>query len=93
MAAFFVPVTIVLTGIVVPTGWIAAEDLLQLIVLPLPRLYLFVLISLSFFHWAHRFRFALVDLGLRNLAGLLTVTCYGTAILGTIITGFFLISL
>ncbi len=90
--AFFIPVTIVLTSIVVPAGWIEAEGLRQLIVLPLTRLYLFVLISLSLFHGAHRFRYALVDLGLRNLAGILAITCYGTAVLGTIMAGFFLVS-
>lgn len=93
MTAFFIPVTILLTGIVVPAGWIEVEGLRQLIVLPLTRLFLFVLISLSLFHWAHRFRYALVDLGLRNLAGILAVTCYGAAVLGTITTGFFLVSL
>ena len=93
VTAFFIPVTIVLTSIVVPAGWIGAEGLHQLVVLPLTRLYLFVLISLSLFHWAHRFRYALVDLGLRNLAGILAITCYGVAVLGTITTGFFLVSL
>ena len=93
MTAFFIPVTVVLTSIVVPAGWIGAESLHDLLVLPLARLYLFVLISLALFHWAHRFRYVLVDLGLRNLAGLLAITCYGAAILGTIMAGFFLVSL
>jgi len=93
MTTFFTPVTIVLTSIVVPAGWIGAEGLRQLIEHPLTRLYLFVLISLSLFHWAHRFRYALVDLGLRNLAGILAFTCYGTAVLGTIMAGFFLVTL
>ena len=91
--AFFVPVTIVLTSMLVPSGWIGAEGLRQLVVLPVTRLYLFVLISLSLFHWAHRFRYVLVDLGLRNLAGILAITCYGAAVLGTIMAGFFLVSL
>ena len=93
VTAFFMPVTIVLTSIVVPAGWIGAEGLRELIAHPLARLYLFVVISLSLFHWAHRFRYALVDLGLRSLAGMLATTCYGTAVLGTIMAGFFLVSL
>ena len=93
VSAFFIPVTIVLTSTVVPAGWIEAEGLRQLIAHPLTRLYLFVLISLSLFHWAHRFRYALVDLGLRNVAGILAITCYGTVVLGTIMAGFFLVSL
>ncbi len=93
VSAFFIPVTIVLTGIVVPAGWIEAEGLRHLIAHSFTRLFLFVLISLSLFHWAHRFRYALVDLGLRNAAGILAITCYGTVVLGTIMAGFFLVSL
>ncbi len=93
VTAFFIPVTIVLTSIVVPVGWIGAEGLRQLSGLPLTRLYLFVLISLSLCHCAHRFRYALVDLGLRNLTGIRAITCYGAAVLGTLTTGFFLVSL
>ena len=93
VTAFFVPVTIILTSTVVPAGWIESEGLRQLIAYPLARLYLFVLVSLALFHWAHRFRYALVDLGLRNLAGILTLACYGTAVLGTIMAGVLLVSL
>ncbi len=92
MTAFFVPVTIVLTGIAVPAGWLEAEGLRQLMVHPLARFYLFVLISLALFHWAHRFRYALADLGLRNLSGILAIICYGAAVLGTVLAGFFLVS-
>ena len=92
VTAFFVPVTIVLTSIVVPAGWIEVENFRQLIAHLLTRLFLFVLISLALFHWAHRFRYALVDLGLRNSAGLLAITCYATAVVGTIMAGFFLVS-
>ncbi len=56
VAAFFLPVTILITGILVPAGWLMAEDLRVLVGHPLTRLYLFVLISLPMFHWAHRFR-------------------------------------
>ena len=91
--AFFTPVTIVLTCVLVPAGWIGAEGLHDLLVLPLARLYLFVLISLALFHWAHRFRYVLVDLGLRNSARILAITCYAIAVLGTITAAFFLVSL
>jgi fumarate reductase subunit D len=90
VAAFFIPVTLVLTGIVVPAGWIEAESLRQFFAHPFTRLCLFVLISLSLFHWAHRFRYALADLGLRNFSGILAVACYCTAVLGTVLAGFFL---
>ena len=91
-AAFFVPVAVILTGIAVPAGWIEAESLRRLFAHPLTRLCLFGLISLSLFHWAHRFRYAMADLGLRNVAGILAILCYGAAVLGTILAGVFLAS-
>ena len=90
VSAFFIPITLVLTGIAVPAGWISAEDLRQLVDHPLTRLYLFVLISLPMFHWAHRFRYVAADLGLRGLGGILAIACYGTAVLGTVTAILFL---
>ena len=92
VAAFFLPVTILITGIVVPAGWLQAEELRELVEHPLTRLYLFVLISLPLFHWAHRFRYVAVDFGLRKLSGVLPFVCYGTAILGTVMAIFALLS-
>ena len=86
VAAFFLPVTILITGIVVPYGGLeAVEDLRELVGHPLTRLYLFVLISLPLFHWAHRFRYVAADFGLKKLSGVLPCICYGTAILGTVL--------
>jgi fumarate reductase subunit D len=92
VAAFFMPITIVITGIAVGGGWITANELLKLAVHPLARLYLFVLISFPLFHWAHRFRFVAVDLGLKGAGQILAVTCYGMAILGTALAALFLVS-
>ena len=92
VAAFFLPVTILITGIVVPAGWLEAEELRVLVGHPLTRLYLFVLISLPLFHWAHRFRYVAVDFGLKKLSGVLPIVCYGTAILGTVMAIFALAS-
>ncbi len=91
VAAFLLPVTMVITGITVPAGWLSAEDLRELVGHPLTRLYLFVLISLPMFHWAHRFRYALVDLGLKGLSGVLPIACYGVAILATVMAAYFLV--
>jgi fumarate reductase subunit D len=90
VAAFFVPVTIVITAIAVPAGWISDEKLYFLLQQPLARLYLFVLISLPLFHWAHRFRYVVADLGLRGGGRLPAIVCYGSAILGTVLAGCFL---
>jgi fumarate reductase subunit D len=84
VAALFVPVTIILTAIAVPTDWISAEGLHELLKHPLSRIYLFVLISFSMFHWAHRFRFVVVDLGLKQGGTFVAVICYGAALLATI---------
>ena len=89
VAALLVPVNIFLTGIAGPLG-ILPGDFLQydkmhvLMSNPAVRLYCFVLISLPLFHWAHRFRFTLVDLGLKGIHTLIAVVCYGAAIVGTI---------
>ncbi len=90
VAALFVPITLILTGMAVPAGWIREDDLFSLIHHPLTRLYLFVLISLPLFHWAHRFRYAAADLGLKGLGVVLPIVCYGAAILGTVAAVFVL---
>jgi len=85
VSAFVLPILIVLTGIALPLGWTSATQLRELIVHPLGRLVLFGVISLSLFHWAHRFRYFLMDLGLRALNTVMAVLFYGAAILGTIL--------
>ncbi len=92
MAAFFIPITLVLTGIAVPAGWIATEGLRELVAHPFARLYLFVLISLPMFHGAHRFRYAGTELGLKGLGGILAVVCYGSAVVATVLAAYFLTS-
>lgn len=83
VAALLVPITLVLTGLAVPAEFITEDALRRLIGHPATRVYLFVLISLPLFHWAHRFRHVAVDLGLKGLGLVLPVICYGTAIAGT----------
>ncbi len=92
VAAFFLPVTILITGIVVPAGWLKAEDLLKQVGDPLTRLYLFVLISLPMFHWAHRFRYVAVDLGFKRISNILPMVCYGTALVVTLLALFYLVT-
>jgi fumarate reductase subunit D len=97
IAAFFIPVHLFLHGLAMPLGWIEApsyEGLLTLVKHPLIRLYLFGLISLSLFHWAHRFRFTLYDgLQLKHLHTLIAVLCYGGAMAGTLVAGYTLWSM
>jgi fumarate reductase subunit D len=90
-SAFFIPVHVLLFGIAFPLGWIDApgyESLLELVQHPVSRIYLFALISLSLFHWAHRFRYTLYDgLMLKHLEIYIVIFCYGAAIIGTVIAG------
>ena len=87
VAALLFPIHLFLTGLAFPLGWLDApshEALQDLVRHPLARLYLFVLISLPLFHWAHRFRYTLYDgLSLKHLTPLIVVVCYGGALLGT----------
>ena len=87
VAALLFPAHLFLTGLAFPLGWLETpryETLHGLLSHPVTRLYLFVLISLPLFHWAHRFRYTLYDgLQLKHLTGLIAVLCYGTALLGT----------
>ncbi len=89
VAAFLVPVLIFITGIAWPLGLLPGDALQfakmqALLSHPLTRVFCFVLISLPLFHWAHRFRFTLVDMGLKSIHTLVAVLCYGAAIAGTI---------
>ena len=93
VAAFFIPITIILTGIAIPAGLIDVEQFNQLIRYPLVRVYLFVLISLPMFHWAHRFRYAVVDLGLKGSDRVLALLFYGLAIVGTSFALYYLLLL
>ena len=91
IAAFFVPILVVITGIVLPFGW-AGEEAFEYqrihaaVSHPLTRLILFFLIALPFYHWAHRFLYTLVHMGLQRARSLLAVLCYGSAIVGTVLT-------
>ncbi len=89
VAAMVFPILIVITGILVPLG-LASEDSLNFerihtaVSHPLIKLILFGVIALPLFHWAHRFRFTLVDIGLKNLSTVISIFCYGSATAGTI---------
>ena len=97
VAAFLVPIHIVLFGLAFPFGWLqppAYEKLLALSQLPLTRLYFFVFCSLPLFHWAHRFRYTLHDgLQAKHLDKPIATCTYGCAIVGTVVAGYLLWSL
>jgi fumarate reductase subunit D len=81
--ALVMPALIVITGILIPLGFVH-ESVRGLFQNPLIRLALFVVISLTFFHAAHRLRFTLIDLGLKGARTAVAAILYGAAILGTL---------
>jgi fumarate reductase subunit D len=89
VAAFLVPIHIFIFGFAVPFGWIADTGVLYRHWLV--KLYLFMLISLPLYHWAHRFLFTLVDMGLKELRQPLAILCYGAAVVGTLLTAWVLL--
>ena len=91
MAAFLIPIHIVIVGFAVPLGWINENGMLyqQWWV----KAYLFVLISLPLYHWAHRFFYTLNDMGLKAIGKPLAVLCYGGAVVGTFVTIWILLRL
>ena len=91
IAAMVLPILIIITGILIPFGWVT-EDPLNFekistgVSNEFIKLILFIIITLPLFHWAHRFRFTLVDIGLKSVSTFISVLCYGGAIVGTIIS-------
>ena len=91
IAAMMFPILIIITGILVPFGLVGDDPLnferiRDAVSQPLVKLILFTIISLPLFHWAHRFRFTLVDVGLKSVSTLISILCYGGAIAGTIVS-------
>src|SRR4051794_2710606 len=87
IGALCVPALIVITGLFPALGLLSGPELLHVLRHPLTRLFLFVVISLSLFHWAHRFRYILFDVGLKGGKSAVALLCYGTAIAGTVAAG------
>ena len=93
-AALFLPALLFVLLIAMPLGWVEARafgELQALVRHPLSRLGLLALVSLCFFHWAHRFRYTLYDgLQLSHLNQLIAVLSYGIATAGTLVGAYLL---
>ncbi|WP_328991092.1 fumarate reductase subunit D [Kribbella sp. NBC_01245] len=96
VAALMVPVLLFLFGVAFPLGWLTAPDhayLLSVLQHPLTKLILFGLCALALFHWAHRFRYTLYDgLQLKRFSAIITMFCYGGAVIGSVAAGYLLLS-
>jgi fumarate reductase subunit D len=92
LAAILLPVHILVQGILGPLGIVRVVDRhydtwVQVLGNPIVKLYLLVLIAFPFFHFAHRLRYFLVDLGVpagRSVPA--QVVFYGGAVAGTLVT-------
>src|SRR5262245_46006487 len=91
VAALCMPIMLVITAILAPIGLVDARALFGLFQSFLVRLFLFSVIALPLFHWAHRFRFTLVDLGMKPWKGPVALVCYGAATAGTVIAALLLL--
>ncbi len=96
-AALLYPVHLLFTGLAFPLGWLPPpghDALLALARHPISRVYLFVLIAVPLFHWAHRFRYTLYDgLQLKHLSRPIAALCYGAAVVGTVLAAYTIWSL
>jgi fumarate reductase subunit D len=94
VAALVLPVLVFLFGLAFPLGWIAAPEydhLAGVLRNPLTIAVVFVVLMLSLFHWAHRFRYTLYDgLQVKHLNQPIAVLCYGGACTGTLAVAYVL---
>jgi succinate dehydrogenase subunit D len=92
LAAILVPVHVLVQGILGPLRIVPVADThysswIALLGNPIVKLYLLVLIALPFFHFAHRLRYLLVDLGVPAAKSMpAQVVFYGGALLVTLAT-------
>jgi fumarate reductase subunit D len=92
IAAVLIPVHILIQGILGPLGYVHVVDRhydtwIQVLGNPIVKLYLLVLIAVPFFHFAHRLRYLLVDLGVRAAKSVpAQVVFYGGAVAVTLVT-------
>jgi fumarate reductase subunit D len=98
LAAILIPVHILVQGILGPLGIVSVVDRhydtwISILGNPIVKLYLLVLISLPFFHFAHRLRYLLVDLGVPAARSTVAqVIFYGGAVVVTLLTIYVLLT-
>ena len=92
IAAVLLPVHILVQGILGPLGIVPVADrdgqgFYNVLASPIVKLYLLVLIAFPFFHFAHRLRYLLVDLGVPAAKSVpAQVIFYGGAVAVTLFT-------
>ena len=98
IAAVLVPVHVLVQGILGPLGIVPVVDRhydtwISILGNPIVKLYILVLIAFPFFHFAHRLRYLLVDLGIPAAKSVpAQVVFYGGAVLVTLVTIYILLT-
>jgi fumarate reductase subunit D len=98
LAAILIPVHILVQGILGPLGIVPVVDRhydtwYSALGNPIVKLYILVLIAFPFFHFAHRLRYLLVDLGVPAAKSLpAQAVFYGGAVLVTVATIYILLT-
>jgi fumarate reductase subunit D len=98
IAAILVPVHVLVQGILGPLGIVPVVDRhydtwINILGNPIVKLYLLVLIAVPFYHFAHRIRYLLVDLGVPAAKSLpAQVLFYGGAVAVTGVTIYVLLT-
>jgi fumarate reductase subunit D len=95
LSALLMPALVFLFGVAFPLGWLSPPShahLLAVVGHPLTRIALFVLCTLSLFHWAHRFRYTLYDgLQIKHINEVINALCYGGAIIGSLVAAYLML--
>ena len=95
VAALTLPVLLVLFGVAIPLGWVAAPDhahLLAVLRHPLTRLGLLAICALSLVHAAHRLRFTVEHaLQIQRYDAVIATVCYGGALAGGVVAAYLLL--
>lgn len=98
ITALLVPVHVLIQGILAPLGIVRSADQhydtwIRLLGNPLVKLYILVLILFAFFHFAHRIRYFINDLGFHAARSLpAQVIFYGGAVVVTLVTAWILLT-
>jgi len=92
ISALFLPVHVVVQGILGPLDIVPVADQhydtwVRVLGNPLVKLYILVLVMFSFFHFAHRLRYLLVDFGVHAARSVpAQAVFYGGAVVVTLVT-------
>ena len=98
LTALVLPAHILVQGILGPLGIVPVVDQhydtwINVLGNPIVKLYVLALIALSFFHFAHRLRYLLVDFGVHAAKSTpAQVIFYGGAVVTTLVTIFLLLT-